>query len=131
MSHASAASVIDVKKLEAELGVPVVETVAVKTGGAESLTAVDRRSGSNALARPRECAPRRAPDVHRDAEPPHGHVGQAAIDAVMRDHNEVHRLLDATLTEPVASISHVDDRPRPRAAASGGWAWPSSRSCCS
>ena len=30
---------IDVRKLEAELGVPVVETVAVKTGGAESLMA--------------------------------------------------------------------------------------------
>ena len=54
-------------------------------------------------------APASGPGVHRDAEPPHGHVGQAAIDAVMRDHHEVHRLLDATLTEPVAS-THVDDR---------------------
>ena len=100
---------IDVRKLEAELGVPVVETVAVRTGGAESLTAaVDAW-----LARSHEPAhapmPASGPGVHLDAEPPHGHVGQAAIDAVMRDHNEVHRLLDATLTEPAVS-THVDDR---------------------
>ena len=63
------------------------------------------------LARSHEpaAAPNAGPDVHRDAEPPHGHVGQAAIDAVMRDHHEVHRLLDATLTEPLVS-THVDDR---------------------
>ena len=99
--------VVDVKKLEAELGVPVVETVAVKSGGAESLTAVIDQW----LARSHEPthATASGPGVHRDAEPPHGHVGQAAIDAVMRDHNEVHRLLDATLTEPVTT-SHVDDR---------------------
>jgi ferrous iron transport protein B len=98
---------IDVKKLEAELGVPVVETVAVKTGGAESLLATIEQW----LARSHEpaAAPNAGPDVHRDAEPPHGHVGQAAIDAVMRDHHEVHRLLDATLTEPAIS-THVDDR---------------------
>ena len=99
---------IDAKKLEAELGVPVVETVAVKTGGATSLTetidawlAQDQHPAN---------APASGPGTHRDAEPPHGHVGQAAIDAVMRDHREVHRLLDATLTEPVTSVSHVDDR---------------------
>jgi len=98
---------VDVKKLEAELGVPVVETVAVKTGGAESLTTVIDQW----LARTHDpaAAPASGPGVHRDAEPPHGHVGQAAIDAVMRDHNEVRRLLDATLTEPVTA-SHVDDR---------------------
>jgi ferrous iron transport protein B len=98
---------IDVKKLEAELGVPVVETVAVKSGGAASLTAtIDQW-----LARSHEPAHATAsgPGVRRDAEPPHGHVGQAAIDAVMRDHNEVHRLLDATLVEPATS-THVDDR---------------------
>jgi ferrous iron transport protein B len=98
---------IDVDRLEAELGVPVVETVAVKTGGAESLTAaVDAW-----LARSHEPAhaPASGPGVHLDAEPPHGHVGQAAIDAVMRDHHEVHRLLEATLTEPATS-THVDDR---------------------
>ena len=99
--------VVDVKKLEAELGVPVVETVAIKSGGAESLTAVIDQW----LARSHDpaAAPASGPCVHRDAEPPHGHVGQAAIDAVMRDHNEVRRLLDATLTEPVTA-SHVDDR---------------------
>jgi ferrous iron transport protein B len=99
---------IDIARLERELGVPVVETVAVRTGGAESLMA----SIDAWLARAHEPAnaPASGPGVHRDAEPPHGHVGQAAIDAVMRDHHEVHRLLDATLTEPVASISHVDDR---------------------
>ena len=99
---------IDVKRLEAELGVPVVETVAVKTGGAESLMATI----DDWLARTHDPANAVAsgPGVHRDAEPPHGHVGQAAIDAVMRDHHEVHRLLEATLTEPVASLSHVDDR---------------------
>jgi ferrous iron transport protein B len=99
---------IDVEKLEAELGVPVVETVAVKTGGAESLTATI--DAWLARAHDPANAPASGPGVHRDAEPPHGHVGQAAIDAVMRDHQEVHRLLDATLTEPVTSISHVDDR---------------------
>jgi len=99
---------VDAKKLEAELGVPVVETVAVRTGGAESLLAtIDAwlaraHDPANAVAS--------GPGVHRDAEPPHGHVGQAAIDAVMRDHHEVNRLLEATLTEPVASLSHVDDR---------------------
>ena len=99
--------VVDVARLEAELGVPVVETVAVRTGGAESLTATI----DHWLARTHEPAHATAsgPGVHRDAEPPHGHVGQAAIDAVMRDHNEVHRLLDATLTEPAVS-THVDDR---------------------
>jgi ferrous iron transport protein B len=102
---------IDVQRLEAELGVPVVETVAVKSGGAEALLATIEHW----LARTQEpaaapaAAPPFAPGVHRDAEPPHGHVGQAAIDAVMRDHNEVHRLLDATLTEPAVS-THVDDR---------------------
>jgi ferrous iron transport protein B len=99
--------VVDVKRLEAELGVPVVETVAVRSGGAASLTAtIDQW-----LARTHDPAAAVAsgPGVHRDAEPPHGHVGQAAIDAVMRDHQEVHRLLDAALTEPAAS-THVDDR---------------------
>ena len=98
---------IDVARLEQELGVPVVETVAVKTGGAEALVATIERW----LARTHDpaAAPASGPGVHRDAEPPHGHVGQAAIDAVMRDHQEVHRLLDATLTEPAASL-HVDDR---------------------
>jgi ferrous iron transport protein B len=99
--------VVDVKRLEAELGVPVVETVAVRSGGAASLTAaVDQW-----LARTHDPAAAVAsgPRVHRHAEPPHGHVGQAAIDAVMRDHHEVHRLLDAALTEPVTS-THVDDR---------------------
>jgi ferrous iron transport protein B len=99
---------VDVAKLEAELGVPVVETVAVRSGGAESLLAtIDAW-----LARAHDPANPIASGagVHRDAEPPHGHVGQAAIDAVMRDHHEVDRLLEATLTEPVASLSHVDDR---------------------
>ncbi len=98
---------IDVKKLEQELGVPVVETVAVKSGGAESLLATIEQW----LARTHDpaAAPASGPGVHRDAEPPHGHVGQAAIDAVMRDHHEVHRLLEATLTEPAVS-THVDDR---------------------
>ena len=99
--------VIDVKQLEAELGVPVVETVAVRSGGAESLLATIEQW----LARTHDpaAAPASGPGVHRDAEPPHGHVGQAAIDAVMRDHHEVHRLLEATLTEPAVS-THVDDR---------------------
>ena len=98
---------IDLKKLEAELGVPVVETVAVKSGGAQSLTA----AVDDWLARTHDPAASVAsgPGVHLDAEPPHGHVGQAAIDAVMRDHREVDRLLEATLTEPVVS-THVDDR---------------------
>jgi ferrous iron transport protein B len=98
---------IDVARLEQELGVPVVETVAVKSGGAESLVTTIEAW----LARTHDPAAATAsgPGVHRDAEPPHGHVGQAAIDAVMRDHQEVHRLLEATLTEP-ASSSHVDDR---------------------
>jgi ferrous iron transport protein B len=98
---------IDVARLEQELGVPVVETVAVKSGGAETLVATIEQW----LARTHDpaAAPASGPGVHRDAEPPHGHVGQAAIDAVMRDHQEVHRLLDATLTEPAVS-THVDDR---------------------
>jgi ferrous iron transport protein B len=98
---------IDVGRLEQELGVPVVETVAVKTGGAEALLATIEQW----LARTHDpaAAPASGPHMHRDAEPPHGHVGQAAIDAVMRDHHEVHRLLDAALTEPEIS-THVDDR---------------------
>ncbi|MEP6505969.1 MAG: ferrous iron transporter B, partial [Betaproteobacteria bacterium] len=98
---------VDVARLEQELGVPVVETVAVKSGGAEALVTTIEAW----LARTHDpaAAPASGPGVHRDAEPPHGHVGQAAIDAVMRDHQEVHRLLDATLTEPAVS-THVDDR---------------------
>jgi ferrous iron transport protein B len=98
---------VDVARLAQELGVPVVETVAVKSGGAEALVTTIEAW----LARTHDPAAAAAsgPGVHRDAEPPHGHVGQAAIDAVMRDHQEVHRLLEATLTEPAAS-THVDDR---------------------
>ena len=97
---------IDIARLEQELGVPVVETIAVKSGGAEALLATIEQW----LAKSHEPAATKAsgPKAHLDAEPPHGHVGQAAIDAVMRDHHEVHRLLDAALTEPVAS-THVDD----------------------
>ncbi len=97
---------VDAKKLEAELGVPVVETVAVKTGGAASLMAtIDAWLAQD--HHPAN-APASGPGAHRDAEPPHGHVGQAAIDAVMRDHREVHRLLDAALTEPVAN-TRIED----------------------
>ncbi len=97
---------IDRARLEQELGVPVVETVAVRTGGAHDLLAtIDQwLTRSHAAA----AAPASGPRTHLDAEPPKGHVGQAAIDAVMRDHHEVHRLLEAALTEPAAS-THVDD----------------------
>jgi len=97
---------IDIARLEQELGVPVVETVAVKTGGAGPLV----QAIEQWLARTQDAAePVAGPGAHLDAEPPHGHVGQAAIDAVMRDHAEVRRLLDAALTEPATS-THVDDR---------------------
>jgi ferrous iron transport protein B len=97
---------IDIARLERELGVPVVETVAIHSGGAQELLATIEQW----LTRSHDAAaaPSAGPQVHRDAEPPHGHVGQAAIDAVMRDHHEVHRLIDVALTEPAASL-HVDD----------------------
>src|SRR6195952_4907577 len=98
---------IDVARLEQELGVPVVETVAVRTGGAEALIATIEQwlASSHDPA----AAPASRPKAHLDAETPKGHVGQAAIDPVMRDHHQVHPLLDATLTEPAVS-THVDDK---------------------
>ncbi|HEX7639077.1 MAG TPA: ferrous iron transport protein B [Burkholderiaceae bacterium] len=99
---------IDRERLQQELGVPVVETVAVRAGGAEALLATIEQWLARTEA-PAE-APAAGPHAHRDAEPPHGHVGQAAIDAVMRDHREVHRLLDAALTEPAVVESALDDR---------------------
>jgi ferrous iron transport protein B len=96
---------IDRERLEQELGVPVVETVAVRSGGAQSLVATIERWLASA---PAAAAPASGRAVHRDAEPPRGHVGQAAIDAAMHDHREVHRLLELALTEP-ASDSRLED----------------------
>ena len=120
---------IDVKKLEAELGVPVVETVAVAHRRRRVADGRHRRSGSRARTTPptrRRLGPRRAPrrrtaarprgpgrDRRRDARPPRG-----APPA--RGH--AHR----------ARRQHPRGRPpRPRAAAPGVRAWPSSPSCCS
>jgi ferrous iron transport protein B len=92
---------IDRARLERELGVPVVETVAVKAGGAADLVATierwlaDSPQAAAALAAPRAAAQRP--------------FGQAAIDAVMRDHAEVSRLIEAVLVEPAGSESGVDD----------------------
>ncbi|HEX4509363.1 MAG TPA: ferrous iron transport protein B [Burkholderiaceae bacterium] len=97
---------IDRARLEQELGVPVVETVAVRTGGAEDLVASIERW---LAAAPETVAPPAAgPGTRLDAEPPHGPVGQAAIDAVMRDHREVHRLLDVAVREPVSDTRLED-----------------------
>jgi ferrous iron transport protein B len=97
---------IDRARLEAELGVPVVETVAVRTGGAQALVETIERwlAGSPDVA----ASPAAGPGARRDAEPPRGHVGQAAIDAVMHDHREVHRLLEIALEEPVADTRLED-----------------------
>jgi ferrous iron transport protein B len=96
---------IDRERLEQELGVPVVETVAVRTGGAQALVETIERWLARA---PAAAAPAPGPAVHRGAEPPRGHVGQAAIDAAMHDHREVHRLLELALTEPAAD-SRLED----------------------
>jgi ferrous iron transport protein B len=96
---------IDRERLEQELGVPVVETVAVRTGGAQALVATIEHWLAHA---PAAAAPASGPGIHRGAEPPRGHVGQAAIDAAMHDHREVHRLLELALTEPAAD-SRLED----------------------
>jgi ferrous iron transport protein B len=97
---------IDRARLEEELGVPVVETVAIRSGGAQSLVETIERwlAGSPDVA----AAPAAGPGTRRDAEPPRGHVGQAAIDAVMHDHREVHRLLEIALEEP-ATDTRLED----------------------
>jgi ferrous iron transport protein B len=88
---------IDRERLERELGVPVVETVAVRAGGAADLVATLERW---LAASPQAAAALAAP---RPAEPPA--TGQAAIDAVMRDHREVARLIEAAVVEPPAAES--------------------------
>jgi ferrous iron transport protein B len=97
---------IDRARLEKELGVPVVETVAVRSGGAQAL--IETIEGWLARSPDVAAAPASGPGAHRDAEPPHGHVGQAAIDAVMHDHREVHRLLELALVEPAADTRLED-----------------------
>jgi ferrous iron transport protein B len=90
---------IDRERLEQELGVPVVETVAVKHDGAFTLvetieTWLQAHARDTARPAPMSTGPQLA--------------GQAAVDAVMRDHREVRRLLDAILDEP-ESAPTIDD----------------------
>jgi ferrous iron transport protein B len=95
---------IDRERLEQELGVPVVETVAVRAGGAQDLI----ESIEHWLSTTPEAGTAPGPRARHDAGPLPGHVGQAAIDAVMRDHREVHRLLDVAVREPVADTRLED-----------------------
>ncbi|MGN6526189.1 MAG: ferrous iron transporter B [Burkholderiaceae bacterium] len=89
---------IDRERLEKELGVPVVETVAVRAGGAADLVATIERWLATA---PRAAAATVAPPRAAESGP----IGQAAIDAVMADHREVARLIEATVVEPPAAES--------------------------
>ena len=73
---------VDREKLEAELGVPVIETVAVKTGGAAKLVA----------------------QIDHNATPP-----VAAADDHLDLHAEVRRLLAAAVVMPTRT-SKIDDR---------------------
>jgi ferrous iron transport protein B len=90
---------IDRERLQRELGVPVVETVAVKHDGAFDLvetieTWLEQHAGDASHPVPLPTGPALA--------------GQAAVDAVMHDHREVRRLLDAVLEEPAAA-PRIDD----------------------
>jgi ferrous iron transport protein B len=97
---------IDRARLEQELGVPVVETVAVRSGGAQALVESIERW---LVAMPETGVPPAAgAQASQKAMPSPGPVGQAAIDAVMRDHREVHRLLDVAVREPVADTRLED-----------------------
>jgi ferrous iron transport protein B len=100
---------IDRECLERELGVPVVETVAVRSGGAQALVETIEHWLAQAPAVATALPPARG---RVDAAAAQGHVGQDAIDAVMRDHSEVHRLLDVALTEPVADTRLEDSLDR-------------------
>ena len=75
---------VDGVVLERELGVPVVETVAVKSGGAAALLAQIDRWLAAAPASP----------AVPQAPPP------ASVDGVMADHREVRRILELAVREP-------------------------------
>ncbi len=97
---------IDRERLQRELGVPVVETVAVRHDGAFTLVeTIEAWLQQHALDAAKPAAPRAAPPAAAPLS------GQAAVDAVMDDHREVHRLLDAVLEEPAASATgpRIDD----------------------
>ena len=84
---------VDRAVLERELGVPVVETVAVRAGGASGLleqldTWLATHGGHTAIA---------------PAQPP-----APTVDTVMQDHREVRRVLDLAVGEP-ESDSRLDD----------------------
>ena len=84
---------VDRAVLERELGVPVVETVAVKAGGAAGLLA---QLDAWIAAHPSGVVP--AP-----VQPP-----VATVDAVMQDHREVRRILELAVREPEVD-SRIDD----------------------
>jgi len=77
---------VDVARLERELGVPVVETIAIHRGGANGLIDLVGRAGGNA-----------APAVH-----------DADLADVGRTFREVRRILDLAVRQPVAN-HRVDD----------------------
>ncbi len=81
---------IDLQALQRELGVPVVETVAVRRGGGEAL-----------LAQLDAMADHLHPPVPRDADDPHS-------DRHVELHAETRRLLALAVTMPTRT-AHVDD----------------------
>ena len=84
---------IDVPALERELGMPVVETVAVQHDGARALVAaIDARSGDAAVALPAEDGPWKAP----------------TIDDVLAAQAEVRRILAIAVREPMVDV-RADD----------------------
>ena len=88
--------VIDVAALERELGMPVVETVAVRRGGAEAL--IDRIDRAGMVDRAvSAAAARTAPAWHA-----------ATIDGVLAAQAEVRRILAIAVREPVVE-ARADD----------------------
>jgi len=84
---------IDRAVLERELGVPVVETVAVKVGGAAGLL----EQIDEWIARHKHSKPR------TPKQPP-----APTVDGVMQDHREVRRILELAVREPEVD-SRLDD----------------------
>ncbi|MGN6704197.1 MAG: ferrous iron transport protein B [Burkholderiaceae bacterium] len=85
---------IDTARLQAELGIPVIETVAIKSGGAADLVA-----RLDAL-----CA---TPTGAADANPARFNVDNA--DRLDETQREVRRIIDACITQP-ADLHRIGDR---------------------
>jgi ferrous iron transport protein B len=95
--------VIDTKKLQEELGIPVVETVAVQTAGSAALIAqLDAMMERQAIARPSPAA--QPQDDHAPTLEETQRDVRRIIDLVIEEHGEAHAIndkVDAVVLHPV------------------------------